>query len=76
MFLQFDKNRMHLQVIAGVLEKYEPTPAILEIHRKIEDLRTKLSEFQKAVVIPAMEELEKEIGEQNKPHLRVEKATE
>lgn len=73
MFLQFDKNRMHLQVVVGTLEKYEPTPAIIELQNKVKELHDKLAEFQKSIVIPALEEIEKAVADQNKPQISANK---
>jgi len=66
MVLQFDKQRMHLQVICGTLEKYDPTEDIKVLQSKVLELQDKLVEFREKVVYPAVEEIEKLVAEENK----------
>jgi hypothetical protein len=65
MFLHFDKNKLHLQLIVGSLEKYEPTDKIREIQAKLDLLRGKLEEFQKTEIFPILTEIEKAVTEEN-----------
>lgn len=65
MFIHFDKNKLHVQMIVGSLEEYKPSDKIKEIQAKVTALRTKVEEFQSQVVFPELQALEKEIAEEN-----------
>jgi len=65
MYLQFDKSRLHLQVLVGILEKYEPTEKHESLQAKLVELKAKVEKFQNEVVFPAIAEIDKEITEEN-----------
>lgn len=66
MFIHLDKNRMHVQVIAGILEKYEPSEKVLEIHQKLESLKADMEKFMQDVVSPRLTEVDEMVKEENK----------
>lgn len=65
MFIHFDKNKLHIQAIVGSLEEYKPSEKIKEIQAKLDELKLKVEEFQKQVVFPALEDIEKKVTEEN-----------
>lgn len=73
MYIQFDKKNMHVQVICGILEKYEPNERIELIYNKVEDLKKKMVEFLNTVVDPAIADIEKLINEENNKYNTEEK---
>jgi len=56
---------MEVQVIVGVLEKYEPSEKIKEIHEKARILREKMSKFMEEVAEPEIISINKAIDEEN-----------
>ncbi len=66
MYLQFDPNKMHLQVIVGTLEKYEPNKEIEEIQKLVNSLTEDLMEFRKNIINPKLEEITNRVSEENK----------
>ncbi len=65
MFLHFDRNKLHLQIIVGSLEKYEPTDKIKDIQQKLDLLKVKLEEFQKNEIFPILTDIEQAVTEEN-----------
>lgn len=65
MFIHFDKNRMHLQMVVGSLEEYKPSTKIKELQAKVDSLKSKLEKFQAEVVMPELEAIEKAVAEEN-----------
>lgn len=66
MYISFDKNKMHVQVICGILENYEPTENVKAIHKKVEKLKEELHKFQTEKVLPSLKEIEELIEKENK----------
>jgi len=62
----FDANKMHVQVLCGILESYQPSENINGIQQKVAELKLKLEEFQKNVIGPEIGEIQKLISEENK----------
>lgn len=58
MFVQFDKNRLHLQILCGSLEEYSPSDDIKEAQKRVDALKQKLGKFQEEVVFPEIKEIE------------------
>lgn len=54
MYIDFNKHKMHVQVICGTLEEYSPSPEIKEVQEKVETLKKKLAKFQKETVLPEL----------------------
>ena len=65
MQIYLNKKTMRIQVICGILEKYEPTEKIESINNKISELHKKLADFQQNVAHPALKEIEDLIKEEN-----------
>lgn len=65
MYISFDKNKMHVQVICGILENYKPTEEVKAIHKKVEKLKKELHKFQSETVIPSLREIEELIEKEN-----------
>lgn len=66
MIIQFDPKLMHVQVLCGILEKYEPTENITNIQKKVEDLKLEMAKFRDEVLNPKLDEINKLVEEQNK----------
>lgn len=66
MFIQFDKKAMHVQVLVGILEKYQPNANIKKIYSKVSDLKKEMDEFMDLKVAPALKEIEDMVAEENK----------
>lgn len=66
MFLQFDKDKVHLQVLCGTLEQYKPNKDIKKIQKKVDELAAKLEKFKEEVYLPAAQEITKLVDEENK----------
>ena len=58
MFLEFNKQRMHIQIICGTLEEYSPTEEIKEVYERVEKLKAQLAKFQEDVVFPEMKQID------------------
>jgi hypothetical protein len=65
MFLTFDKEKVHLQVLCGTLESYKPTKDIKSIQKKVDELHAKLDKFKEEVFSPAAKEIKKLVDEEN-----------
>lgn len=65
MIIQFDKEKMHIQVLVGVLEEYQPSESIKELQLKVESLKQKISEFYKTEINSELMAIEKIIKEEN-----------
>jgi predicted nuclease with TOPRIM domain len=65
MFVQFDKQKLHLQVICGTLESYSPSEEVKEAQGLLEELKKKLAEFQDSVVFPELKKIEDLVGKLN-----------
>lgn len=82
MFIHFDKNKIHMQVICGSLEEYKPTEDVKELHnkiaslhKKVEEYKIKLDKFMADVVKPEVEEIEKRVEEINSKNIITEDET-
>ena len=69
MIIKFDKNSMHIQVLCGILEKYEPNENIQDIYDKVESLKRQISDIQEKIVNPALKEIEDLIRVENSKHI-------
>jgi len=56
---------MHIQVICGVNEDYKATEKIKELQKKVTDTKTKMEEFSKEVIVPALTDIEALLKEIN-----------
>jgi uncharacterized protein YaaR (DUF327 family) len=70
MYIQFDKNKMHVQVLVGILEKYEPSKNIKDIYTKVQQLNEKMEEFNNSILKPEMEKIELLIQEENEKQVK------
>lgn len=70
MFIQFDKQSMHVQVLVGILEKYQPNQDVKKIYSKVSDLKQKMDEFMKTIVHPEVEEIERLVKEENEKQIK------
>ena len=68
MFIVLDKNKMEVQVICGILEKYEPGSDIHEISQKVSELKGIMEDFMEKTVEPRLMEINKKIAEENQKH--------
>lgn len=65
MQIDFNKERMHVQIICGILEEYQPTKEVKEIEKLVADLKEKLVKFQKEVVVPEVQKIQDMVTEFN-----------
>ena len=65
MYVQFDKNKMHIQIICGTLECYTPSEEMKALQEKLSNLKQKLSDFQETMVFPELKEIEEQINKFN-----------
>lgn len=72
MFIHFDKAKMHVQIICGILEKYEPTENIQVIQQKVEKLKEQIHNFMAQVVDVEVKEIDKLISEENSKYTKSE----
>lgn len=73
MQLYLNKKTMRIQVICGILEKYEPTKNVKIINSKVTELHKKLIDFQQKTVHLAIKEIEELIKEENSKYIEVKK---
>ena len=73
MIIQFDPNRMHIQVLCGISEKYEPTEKIAAIQSKVEELKVLMSKFRDETLSPKLDEINKLIEAENKKYIPEQK---
>jgi len=75
--INFDADQLSLRVVAGALEKYEPTERVKALSAKVDELRkvvkaeqekhaNEYREFLKAKVTPVVEEFRAEVEALNK----------
>lgn len=65
MFLHFDKTKLHLQAVVGILEEYKPSDKIKETQAKLTELKSKIEDFQNNIIFPVLQEIEKVVTEEN-----------
>lgn len=58
MFVQFDKNRLHVQVVCGSLEEYVPSEDMKQVQSKVDALKKKLAKFQEETIFPEIKAIE------------------
>ena len=68
MIVRFDKEKMNVQVICGILEDKKPDAKLLEVHAKVEALKVKMREFSRAILTPGLQEIDTLITEFNSKH--------
>jgi hypothetical protein len=77
MFLIFDPKTLIVNIKAGALEKYEPTPEIIALvekteilkakrDEKLKELQVQFDEFMKTEIDPVSKEIQKEVMDINK----------
>jgi hypothetical protein len=66
MIIQFDPQRMHLQILCGTKEKYEPNEVVDTIQTKVDALKAEMAKFRDEVLNPGLDEINKLIAEENK----------
>lgn len=67
MIIQFNPEKMHIQIIVGVDEKYEPTKEIKNITKRVETLKQKMTQFM-TEISPELEDIKKLVDEENKKY--------
>jgi len=70
MQLQFNKQMLHLQVVCGVLEEFKPNKKVKELHTRLNELQKKTVKFQKEVLFPELEEIDKEVNLINESEIK------
>lgn len=60
---------MHVQVLCGIAEKYEPTENITLIQKKVEDLKILMTKFRDEVLDPQLAEIQQMIDTENKKYI-------
>ena len=73
MIIHFDPKTMHVQIICGVLENYQPNSEIEAIHSKVEALKADMAAFRDNVMNPKLSEINQLIDSHNKQHTQVAK---
>jgi hypothetical protein len=69
MIIQFDPSKMHVQVLCGIAEKYEPTESIQDIQKKVEELKLIMMKFRDEVLDPKLAEINKLVEAENKQYI-------
>lgn len=67
MFIEFDPARMFVSVRTGAREAYQPTEEVLDIEKKVTELRDKMIKFQKEIMDPGMKEIQDLVAKANQP---------
>lgn len=65
MFLDFNKEKIHLQVLCGTLETYKPSINVKKIQKMVDKLKCKVEKFRDEKVLPELKEIEELIKEEN-----------
>jgi hypothetical protein len=65
MIIHFDPKTMHVQVVCGISEKYEPTEAHESILKKVEELKLAMAKFRDEVLTPGLDDVNKIIENEN-----------
>lgn len=65
MYLLFNKEKIHLQVVCGTLESYKPSPNVKKIQKMVDKLNSKVEKFQNEKLFPELEKIEELIKEEN-----------
>lgn len=68
MIIQFDPKNMHIQVLCGILEKYEPSEEIRGIYEKVEILKKEMAQFRDDVLNPKLNEINQLVEDNNKKY--------
>jgi uncharacterized coiled-coil DUF342 family protein len=68
MFILLNEQELHVQVVCGILEDYEPSENIEEINERVSELRDKVNSFRKEYE-PELEEIKKLINEENSKYM-------
>lgn len=76
MYLHFDRNKLHLQILCGSLEKYEPSEEIKELAKKLADLNQKVTEFYSKTMEPELKAIEELIAQENTKQMEKSKSEE
>ena len=70
MQLHFDPNMLHLQVVVGILEKFEPTAEIEKLHADLEALKAKVVAFRETEVAPILTAIQQKVEEINASQMK------
>ena len=66
MIVNFDPKSMQVHLMCGLGEKFEPTEKHKELQKKVEELRSKMVEWQEKIVNPGLQDIMKDVEELNK----------
>jgi len=72
--IQFDKNKLHVQVLVGIQENFKPDKETLEIYTRATTLREKLVKLQEKVINPELDAIQELVEKFNKKFIPTEKA--
>lgn len=65
MYIKFDRQKMELVAICGILEDYKPSKEVREIHEKVHALKDKMDRFMKKFVEPELAAIDAMIEAEN-----------
>jgi len=63
--IQFNPQNLHVQVIVGIQEKFEPSDETNEIYARATALREKLAKLQNKIIKPEIDEITKLVNALN-----------
>lgn len=69
MFIQFDKQKIEILTICGILEDYKPSDNAIVINHKTQQLKEKIQRFMDETVNPSVKEIEDLISKENEKHM-------
>ena len=65
MYVHFNKQKLHVQVVVGTEEEYKPTEEIKQISKLVSELNDKVSKFREEQVQPEIAKIEALIKDVN-----------
>ena len=65
MIIHFDPKTMHVQIVCGISEKFEPTASHEAIRSKVESLKAAMSKFRDEVLDPELKAIAVLVDEEN-----------
>jgi hypothetical protein len=66
MIISFDPKTMHVQIVCGISEKFEPNQTHEVIRDKVEELKKAMEKFRDEVLNPGLSEVTALVDEENK----------
>ena len=66
MIIHFDPKTMHVQVICGISESFQPSEAHETLRAKVEEIKVKMTQFRDEVLNPALDEISAIVDAENK----------